>query len=139
MYEAMMHKEVDGSLKKWREKEKKALELLRIVGELRFDKAIELILFRRDIYDARPSEVINHHLYAENYVDSPISIEMSLSIAEIIAKLDLQPARIDIGSKRTTKNGCRDGRCHHASTVAKYAIHDALYFFTVRILMGKQA
>lgn len=97
MYEVMMHKGVDNSLKKWRKKEKKALELLRIVGELRFDKAIELILFRRDIYDARPSEVINHHLYAENYVDTPISIEMSLSIAEIIAKLDLQPARIDIG------------------------------------------
>jgi len=97
MHEVMKHKEVDNSLKKWREKEKKALELLRIVGDLRFDKAIELILFRRDIYDARPSEVINHHLYAENYVDTPISIEISLSIAEIISKLNLEPARIDIG------------------------------------------
>ncbi len=97
MVENQLQKEVDTSLKRWREKEKKALELLRIVGELRFDKSIELILFRRDIYDARPSEVINHHLYASNYVDEPISIEMSLSISEIIADLNLAPARIDIG------------------------------------------
>ena len=90
-------KAIDSSLKTWREKEKSALELLQIVGELRFDKSVELILFRRNIYDARPSEVINDHLYAKNYVNQPITIEMSLSLAQIIQQLDLAPARIDIG------------------------------------------
>jgi glyceraldehyde 3-phosphate dehydrogenase len=57
-----MHQELslriqsDVSLENWREKEKKALELLRIAGELRFDRSIELIIFRNDVYDARPSE-----------------------------------------------------------------------------------
>ncbi len=97
MKDILIKKGVDSSLKKWREKEKKALELLRIVGELRFDKAVELILFRRDIYDARPSELINNHLYAINYLERPITIEMSLSLAQEIVKLDLAPARIDIG------------------------------------------
>ena len=38
------------ALQEWREKEKKALELSKIVGELRFDRSIELVLFRRDLY-----------------------------------------------------------------------------------------
>lgn len=97
MQEVLTPQEVNQSLKKWREKEKKALELLQIVGELRFDRAIELVIFRRDIYDARPSELLNDHLFAENYVQKPISVEMSLSLAQIIAQLDLAPARIDIG------------------------------------------
>lgn len=97
MQEVLTPQEVNQSLKKWREKEKKALELLQIVGELRFDRAIELVIFRRDIYDARPSELLNDHLFAENYAQKPISVEMSLSLAQIIAQLDLAPARIDIG------------------------------------------
>lgn len=86
------------SLQQWREKEKTALELLQIVGELRFDHSIELVLFRRDIYDARPSEVINDHLFAKNYVNMPMSVETSLSLANAIANIkNLAPARIDIG------------------------------------------
>ena len=49
------------ALQEWREKEKKALELSKVVGELRFDRSIELVLFRRDLYDVRPSEIIHYH------------------------------------------------------------------------------
>ena len=96
--ELLIRSQNDTSLKKWREKEMIALELLQIVGELRFDRSIELVLFRRDIYDARPSEVLNDHLFAKNYVNKPISIQASLSLARTIADMpDLTPARIDIG------------------------------------------
>lgn len=88
----------DSALKEWRELEKKALKLLKIVGELRFDKSVELIIFHQSIYDCRPSEVINHHLLAKNYVQQSISVEDSLSLAQAIAALDhLPPAKIDIG------------------------------------------
>ena len=40
----------DRSLEEWRESEKTALDLLQIVGELRFDKNVELVFFRQDIY-----------------------------------------------------------------------------------------
>lgn len=86
------------ALERWREKEKTALELLQIVGELRFDRSIELIIFHKAIYDSRPSEVINHHLFTKNYVNKPISVDTSLSIAHAIANLEnLAPAKIDIG------------------------------------------
>ncbi len=89
--------ESDKALGTWREKEKTALELLQIVGELRFDKSVELVLFRRDIYDSRASEVINDHLFAKNYVKKPISISTSLDLAYAISRLNLPPSKIDIG------------------------------------------
>ena len=94
----IIRNEADSSLKEWREKEKTALELLQVVGELRFDRAIELVLFRNDIYDSRSSEVLNQHLIATNYIDQPIPIELSLGIANVISSIkDLAPSKIDIG------------------------------------------
>jgi glyceraldehyde 3-phosphate dehydrogenase len=72
-----------------------------LVGELRFDRSIEIVIFRRDIHDSRPSEVLNDHLFATNYVNKPISIKTSLEITQAIAGLDMAPARIDIGSLQT--------------------------------------
>lgn len=91
----------ESHLSTWREDEKAALELLKIVGDLRFDRSIEIILFRRDIYDSRPTEVMNDHLFAKNYSKQPITIQMSVKIAKAIAKLDLAPSRIDLGKLAT--------------------------------------
>jgi len=98
MKETSLHKM---TLSDWRETEKAALELLQIVGELRFDHSVELILFRRKIYDSRPSEVINNHLYGKNYVKQSISVYTSLELAKGIIKMDLAPSRIDIGTLAT--------------------------------------
>lgn len=92
-----LENQFESHLSTWREDEKAALELLKIVGELRFDRGVEVILFRRNIYDARPTEVINDHLFAKNYAKQPINMQMSLEIVKAIAQLDLAPARIDIG------------------------------------------
>ena len=66
--------QTDISLKNWREQEKLALELLQVVGALRFDKAIELTIFRRAIYDTRASTLINNHSYAKRYSSKEITI-----------------------------------------------------------------
>lgn len=86
------------ALKDWREEEKVALELLQIVGELRFDRSIELVFLRHDIYDTRPSQLIQYHEYSVNYIDEPLQIDTSLAIAKAINDLkDLSQAKIDIG------------------------------------------
>ncbi|MFK7932364.1 MAG: glyceraldehyde-3-phosphate dehydrogenase [Saprospiraceae bacterium] len=91
-------KQADNTLANWREQEKKALELLNIVGNLRFDRSIELVLFRHDIYDSRPSELLNNHRLATNYIDHPIEIDASLAVARAIADMgDMAPAKIDLG------------------------------------------
>ncbi|MEL7220984.1 MAG: glyceraldehyde-3-phosphate dehydrogenase [Bacteroidota bacterium] len=90
--------QLDAALATWRQEEKMALEFLQLVGELRFNRSIDLVLFRREIYDARPSVVLNDHQLAKNYGAQPLNIELSLSIAKIIVALsELSPARIDLG------------------------------------------
>ena len=88
----------DDSLKEWRKEEKMALQLLKIAGELRFDQGVELVFFRRDIYDARPSELLNNHLLGSKYGEGPIHIKDSLELANIIANIDqLSYCKIDLG------------------------------------------
>lgn len=90
------HSEV--ALKDWREKEKIALELLQIVGELRFDRSIELVFFRRDIYDTRTSQLIQYHDWSTNYSEKPLEVAQTLLLAQEIYKLEgLGPAKIDLG------------------------------------------
>lgn len=92
----------DTAIRDWREKEKKAIRLIQMAGDMRFDRSVELILFRRTIYDARPSEVIQNHLVSHNYIGKPIELETTLAIATEIAGLQhLAPSKIDVGTLAT--------------------------------------
>ena len=93
-----METQYDSHLSKWRENEKSALDLLKKAGDLRFDKSIEILIFRRDLYNQRPTQVLNDHLFAKNYSKQPLTVQMSVEIASIIEKLDLAPCRIDVGT-----------------------------------------
>ncbi len=96
--ELLLRQEANASLAHWREQEKTALELLTITGELRFDRSIELVLFRRQIYDARPSEILQNLQIAKNYTDRLPSIDAVLSLAYAIRELDgLAPCKLDLG------------------------------------------
>ena len=100
--ELLLRSQTDESLKDWRIKEKSALELLQIVGDLRFDKSVELVLFRRPIYDARPSEVINNLGHAISYISGPITISDCLNIAKAIDQVEnISPCKVDIGKLAT--------------------------------------
>jgi len=81
----------------WLEREKNALEIINIAGKLWLDSSVELIIFRRSIVDARASEILNHHEYARNYANEPLTMANSLEICKAIEALGLAPSRIDIG------------------------------------------
>jgi len=81
----------------WIDKEKKAIELINVVGKLWFDRSIELLLFRKPLFDIGSSEILAHHQYARTIVNKNISIYETLAIAQAIAKSNLAPSRIDIG------------------------------------------
>lgn len=94
----LLRKQSDSTLDKWRLKEQSALELLKIVGKLRFDRGVELVLFRRDIYDTRPSSVIKNHEHISNYSSRKLEISDTLAMAKKIVKMkSLAPSKIDIG------------------------------------------
>jgi glyceraldehyde 3-phosphate dehydrogenase len=87
----------ESELKDWIAKEKKAIQLINVVGHLWFDNSIELILFRKPLVDANASEILGYHLYAQNIVGKPITIDETFALAEQISKMDVAPSRIDLG------------------------------------------
>lgn len=87
----------EAGLSDWIEHEKSAIELINVIGNLWFDKSVELIIFRNQLVDRSSTEILNLHLYAKNIVKQPITVKDTLNIAKEIVKLDLAPSRIDIG------------------------------------------
>ncbi len=81
----------------WIEKEKKAVELINVVGKLWFDRSVELLLFRKPLFDIGSSEILAHHQYATNISGKDISIYETLELATAISRFSIAPSRIDIG------------------------------------------
>jgi glyceraldehyde 3-phosphate dehydrogenase len=92
-----MLKKYQSEFQNWIEKEKKAIELINIVGQLWFDRSVELVLFRKPLFDVGSSEILAHHQYAKEVSCKDISIYETLELASTIAKCNLAPSRIDIG------------------------------------------
>jgi glyceraldehyde 3-phosphate dehydrogenase len=78
-------------------RERAAVKLTSKVGQLLYDKGIELVLFRNHLTDVTISEVLNLHEYAREVVNKPIDIFTTSELAEEILKLDLAPSKLDIG------------------------------------------
>ena len=92
-----MFNKYQSEFQNWIEKEKKAVELLNVVGQLWFDRSIELVLFRKPLFDVGSSEILAHHQYAKEISGKDINIYETLELANEIAKCNLAPSRVDIG------------------------------------------
>jgi glyceraldehyde 3-phosphate dehydrogenase len=84
-------------LKSHIERERAAVKLISKVGELLYDKGIELVMFRNHLIDTTISEVLNLHLYSRKVVNKPIDVFTTSELAEELMKMDLAPAKLDIG------------------------------------------
>jgi glyceraldehyde 3-phosphate dehydrogenase len=87
----------ENELVKHLEQEKAAVKLQRYVGELLYEKGIELVVFRHHLTDATISEILNLHSYAEKVVNKPIDVFTTSALAQIILSLNLKPSKLDIG------------------------------------------
>ncbi|WP_316803628.1 glyceraldehyde-3-phosphate dehydrogenase [Pedobacter nototheniae] len=92
----MLHK-YQTEFQSWIDKEKQAIELINIVGKLWFDRSIELLLFRKPLFDVGGSQVLAHHQYAKSISGKDISIYETLELAKAILNSNLAPSRIDLG------------------------------------------
>lgn len=95
-------------LKKRINSEKAALELLEITSSLQLNKSVELVLFRRKLFDKRLSEIINDHVYVKNFSGIKITLELTLNLTRALNKLDLAPSKIDLG--RLSKEWLEEGK-----------------------------
>ncbi len=84
-------------LNDWISHEKAAIDLISAVGKLWFEKSIELILFRNQLFDRSASEIMNLHLYAKNIVKKPITVFDTVTLANDILNSNIGAGRVDIG------------------------------------------
>ncbi len=87
----------DAILGKWITDEMAGFEFEHIVGKLFYEKSIELIIFRSQLFDRSSSVILYKHEYSVNTVGKPLKIQDSLLLAKAIYEMDIPPARIDIG------------------------------------------
>lgn len=89
---------LDKELLNWRGQQKDALRLIKIAGDLKYDKAVDLVIFRKEIFDARPSEIVAWHKRAESFGQPGLDLEQSLKIAYYLqGKEEIPPCKLDIG------------------------------------------
>lgn len=90
-------KSYENELNDWISNEKAALALISHIGNLWFEKSVELMLFRNQLIDRSPSEVMNLHQYAKDIVKKNLDVKDTAALAAELVKLNLAPSRIDIG------------------------------------------
>lgn len=73
------------------------VEFIKIVSDLWYDSAIEIVIFRNEVMDRNVSQILDLHEYAGAFVGKPISIFDSVEIAQAIQLLNLPPSKLDIG------------------------------------------
>jgi len=79
------------------DRRKATTEFIKIISDLWYDKAIEVVLFKNQIIDKNVSDIINLHEYAGEFVQKPMSIFDSVEILRAINDISLPPAKLDIG------------------------------------------
>ena len=67
------------------------------VGELLYDKGIELVLFRNHLTDVTISEILNLHEYAKKVVNKPIDVFTTSELAVALMNMDVTASKLDIG------------------------------------------
>ena len=77
--------------------EKSASKLIKYVGDLFYEKNVEIVLFRQPLLDQKSSEILQAHSHATVMASEPITIQDTLSIAKSISNSSITNATIDIG------------------------------------------
>jgi len=82
-----MKDQYEVELGQWINSERSALELLETASKLQFDKSIELVLFRRKVFDKRVSEILNDHVYAAKLTGLNIQVDLTLRLRQTLQRI----------------------------------------------------
>lgn len=87
----------DENLESWVSQEKSAVSLINAIGNLLYDKNVELVFFRNHLVDQNVPEVLKLHQYAVEVVKKSIDINVTARLANALNNMDIAPSKIDIG------------------------------------------
>ncbi|UCD61862.1 MAG: glyceraldehyde-3-phosphate dehydrogenase [Flavobacteriaceae bacterium] len=106
------------------DRRKATTEFIKIISDLWYDKAIEVVLFKNQVIDKNVSDIINLHEYAGEFVQKPISIFDSVELLRAINDINLPPSKIDIG-KLTYEYHSDNNSLHDVKTFILYKLKEA--------------
>ncbi|MEM8999918.1 MAG: glyceraldehyde-3-phosphate dehydrogenase [Bacteroidota bacterium] len=106
------------------DRRKATTEFIKIISDLWYDKAIEVVLFKNQIIDKNVSDIINLHEYAGEFVQKPISIFDSVEILRAINDISLPPSKLDIG-KLTYEYHSQENSHHNVKAFVIDKLKDA--------------
>ncbi len=87
----------DSYLKDWQAQEATAERMLPILGSLYRDKNIVVSVYGRSLVNSTAIDILKAHRFARQILDNELSVLDSFPLLKAICKLDLAPARIDLG------------------------------------------
>ena len=77
----------EDTLSSWVEQEMIANEFVTVLSKLFYNKSVELVLYRNQLFDRSASLILYMHSYAENIINRPLVISDSLIFGKINSSL----------------------------------------------------
>ncbi|MDB4088019.1 glyceraldehyde-3-phosphate dehydrogenase [Flavobacteriales bacterium] len=87
----------ESELNDWVNKEKSAINLISSIGDLLYNKSIELVLFRNPLVDQSVSEILSLHQSTGEVTGNKTNVEDTSALAKELVNLNVAPSKIDIG------------------------------------------
>lgn len=84
-------------LQSWTQRQELAEQILPIIGRLYRNNGIALRIYGRPINNVTTVDIIKTHRFARQYTGKELSIQESFKLVEAMERLNLAPARIDLG------------------------------------------
>jgi glyceraldehyde 3-phosphate dehydrogenase len=94
----MSDAKLDDYLRRWKEREEAAEAMVPIVGRLYRERGVIVKVFGDSLVNKDRIEIIQIIRFARQIMESRISVLQCLPMLEAIARLDLGPVRIDLGT-----------------------------------------
>ncbi len=82
---------------KWKEQQSSAEQMIPLVGQLYRENGVTIRIFGRRILNHSTIDIIKAHRYALQMVGEELDISKSLELVQAMTKMDLAPARVDLG------------------------------------------
>ena len=93
----MNNRKQEDYLKDWQGLEELAEWMLPLIGRLYRDRNVVTTVYGRSLVHSATIDILKAHRFARLILDHELSVRDTFPILEAISKLDLAPARIDIG------------------------------------------
>ena len=93
----MNHEQQDSYLNDWTQRQELAEDMLPLIGRLYRDRGVVLRIYGRPLINCTPIDILKAHRFVKQYDAEGLSIHNTLPVLQEMAKLDLSPARVDLG------------------------------------------